>query len=854
MTTVSGGSDSAAQTGVGTPSDAGRTPSTVAPARVGRFGEVRVAEVDGTPCRHWVDSGRRALVATAVLAAMGAGGVGLAPAEGAPVAQAACTVTWDGEAGDGLWETPRNWSGDALPGPDDDVCVAGGAAVTLSFGSAEVRSLTADGPLTVQRALLLAADSRVGGALTLDGIDARLVGAGTLTVAGPLIWMGGAMEGPGATHADGGLTVGGFGSKRLLGRTLTNRGVATWSGPSFLEVGAGAVIANLPGATFDLQGDPSLVWNSVGPLPAFDNAGALRKTAGTGTSLLGVRFSNQSTGVVEVQAGTLDVFGFGPAAGGGTQRGRFVTGPGAILSLRGGAYVLEAGTRFEGAGLTRLVDGEFTVAGDVPAGRLELASGTLTGPGTLAVGGLLTWSGGAMGGSGQTRADGGLLMGPTFGVTRVLDGRRLDNAGAATMTACCLSLSNGAVLTNLAGATFDGQGGAGISAGAGGPAPVLRNAGAFRASAGAGFAFFSVPFQNTGTVEVQAGTLDLGGGYVQTAGTTVLAGGRLASMSGAPVEIRGGTLAGSGTIDAAVLNAGRVAPGLSPGGLTLTRGYTQTADGVLSVELGGLTPGSQHDQLAVSGAAALAGTLEVRLLAPFVPAHGDRFQVLTFASPSGTFDAVAGADLGAGRSLVAEYGATAVTLVAVTPEIPPSPTATPTSTPTASPSPTASATASPSRSPTATPTATSTPTGTATATPAAPGPAIAAGGGVVDGQAGRAVFAFSVRRSGPGEAATGRLEYRSLASGLSVRSTSITAFEVAGDTARFGGTCVRVIERGGEAPCTFTATAVDGDGPGGDGRGDQLVIEVAGGGPEGGPLRSGSVEVVAGVLRTAPQR
>ena len=34
-------------------------------------------------------------------------------------------------------------------------------------------------------------------------------------------------------------------------------------------------------------------------------------------------------------------------------------------------------------------------------------------------------------------------------------GRRLDNAGAATLTAGGLSLSNGAVLTNLAGATFD---------------------------------------------------------------------------------------------------------------------------------------------------------------------------------------------------------------------------------------------------------------------------------------------------------------------------------------------------------------------------------------------------------------
>ena len=29
------------------------------------------------------------------------------------------SVTWDGDAGDGLWETPSNWSNNVLPGQFD---------------------------------------------------------------------------------------------------------------------------------------------------------------------------------------------------------------------------------------------------------------------------------------------------------------------------------------------------------------------------------------------------------------------------------------------------------------------------------------------------------------------------------------------------------------------------------------------------------------------------------------------------------------------------------------------------------------------------------------------------------------
>lgn len=72
--------------------------------------------------------------------------------------------------------------------------------------------------------------------------------------------------------------------------------------------------------------------------------------------------------------------------------------------------------------------------------------------------------------------------------------------------------------------------------------------------------------------------------------------------------------------------------------------YTQTA-GVLHIELGGLTAGAGStnptngfDQINVSGAASLNGTLKVSLLDGFEPHDGDTFDFMTFGSATGKFN------------------------------------------------------------------------------------------------------------------------------------------------------------------------------------------------------------------------
>src|SRR5262249_52533804 len=115
---------------------------------------------------------------------------------------------------------------------------------------------------------------------------------------------------------------------------------------------------------------------------------------------------------------------------------------------------------------------------------------------------------------------------------------------------------------------------------------------------------------NHGNISVLA-TLSVGGSLTQLdAGSHTSVDGILSLAQ--TFVVSGGLLSGIGTIQGNVNNsAGRVAPGDSPGLLTITGNYSQASDAVFDVELGGTSPGSAYDQLSVSGSATLAGGINV---------------------------------------------------------------------------------------------------------------------------------------------------------------------------------------------------------------------------------------------------
>jgi uncharacterized protein YjdB len=181
-------------------------------------------------------------------------------------------------------------------------------------------------------------------------------------------------------------------------------------------------------------------------------------------------------------------------------------------------------------------------------------------------------------------------------------------------------------------------------------------------------------FKNSGQVLAKAGTLNFLGTFIQTAGTTSLAGGSIATAVN-PLSVLGGAVIGSGTITGGINNTGgMVAPGTTTPavtngtiaiGTTTAGNYTQGATGAFNVKIGG-TGAGQFDSVTLSGTATLAGALNVSLINAFSPAVGNSFTILTAASVSGTFSSTNLPALPTGLGWKVTYTATTVVLSVVT--------------------------------------------------------------------------------------------------------------------------------------------------------------------------------------------
>ncbi len=100
-----------------------------------------------------------------------------------------------------------------------------------------------------------------------------------------------------------------------------------------------------------------------------------------------------------------------------------------------------------------------------------------------------------------------------------------------------------------------------------------------------------------------AGTLTLGGATTYTGNTNIEAGTLIANgtLTSAVRILKNGTLGGDANITGGLTNLGTLTPGNSPGTVNVTGNYLEA--GTLDIEVWGLTPDTQHDQVLVSGTA-----------------------------------------------------------------------------------------------------------------------------------------------------------------------------------------------------------------------------------------------------------
>jgi hypothetical protein len=230
------------------------------------------------------------------------------------------------------------------------------------------------------------------------------------------------------------------------------------------------------------------------------------------------------------------------------------------------------------------------------------------GLGDWRVEGQFNWFGGILQSPGRFIAAGGMSL--SGSASKNLFSRTLVNLGQATWSGSGhIAGSSSAGIINQPGAIFEIQNDAAFNANLGGFSfPTFDNFGTLRKVGGTNIsAFNGVAFTNSGLLEIKSGTLNVTGGS----------------------------------------------------------GFTQTANGALSLDLGALAPGTGFGRLTVNGPVNLAGTLNLALVNGYQPNLNDSFSVLTGSPRSGTFTTVNGLGIGNGKRFQTNYTSSALSLQVV---------------------------------------------------------------------------------------------------------------------------------------------------------------------------------------------
>ncbi len=134
----------------------------------------------------------------------------------------------------------------------------------------------------------------------------------------------------------------------------------------------------------------------------------------------------------------------------------------------------------------------------------------------------------------------------------------------------------------------------------------------------------------SGAYAVTDGDINIAASRTLAATSTALSGTATAivngSITGSLTVNAGATVMGSGTTAALTLAGGTIAPGNSPG--ILNTGALSLGGGTLSLELNGLTAGTEHDQINTIGTVTLTADTAFTLSLGFTPANNSTFTIL----------------------------------------------------------------------------------------------------------------------------------------------------------------------------------------------------------------------------------
>ncbi len=446
------------------------------------------------------------------------------------------------------------------------------------------------------------------------------------------------IAGPNVTLSGGTLTLSNNVNNYIFGATgtdtLTNKETISGAGHigngQLTLVNSGTINANqAAGMTIQANGGVT-------------NSGTLQVAAADTMHVLGGPFTNFSgstlTGGTYTVGGTMQIDQFG------TTGGEIVTDAAKIALTGAAAKFVDAAGK----------DVTTNIATITSAGAFSISGRTYTTVGNLTNNGALTVGAGSkfVVNGNLTNFSGTTLKGGTYAITGTLQfngANIVNNAASITLTGASSkivdqtqanALANFA--NNMAGATFATAG-----------TKSFTTAGALA---------------NAGTVKVGKGsTLTVGANksYTQSAGTATVdgtfgvTGAGQFNLNAGSVFGNGGTFTGN-VVSGATFNVGDAV--LKAGELGITGAYRQSAAGSVAFDIGGLTADTLFDQFNITGAATLGGTLNLDLINSFIPTIGSTFDIMNFASKTGSFATINGTAINSSEHFQVVVNPTNITL------------------------------------------------------------------------------------------------------------------------------------------------------------------------------------------------
>jgi fibronectin-binding autotransporter adhesin len=474
------------------------------------------------------------------------------------------------------------------------------------------------------------------------------------------------------------------GSITLNGGTLTLASNSTFTNSGTLDLGDGAKLyaakvvntsrsnvkdnfstVNVSG-TMTNGGTITLGSSETDTYGTLVNTGAV--TVGEGSSLtLSGAGANTNSGAIDVD-GTLSSNGSITMSGKGT------------LTLAGGSVIATGLNDSMSLSPIDMISGSgaisgfsITNAGTISADQaaplhgafsafLNLGDDVVTNEGKFEVSNSNTLQIGTAAGGALTNFSGTTLTGGTYNITGTLQ----------------FGASGSSIATNAANITLNGAGQI-IDFGNNNMLSGFNynaSAGVFTLASGASLTTGGGSFTNAGSFTISKGTIFTVGGssfnYTQTGGSTTVDG-TLTSTSPGTLSVNGGSLDGAGTLGYNVVDDSTVTPGDSTaktGKLAVSDTYTQGSTGALDIEINGTTAGAKYDQLKVTQAATLGGTLNIALGSSFTPTVGQTFTILTASSVTDQFATVNGLAINGSEHFTIAYNAGSVVLTVVSGPLP----------------------------------------------------------------------------------------------------------------------------------------------------------------------------------------